>query len=61
MHLIILMITTTNLGKESQSFFTLIQGKESPSQPSYDPGETQHISSLPARHILKVCFSHIYK
>lgn len=41
----------TNLGRESRFFLTLIQGKEPPSQPSYDPSETQHISAL---H--KVCF-----
>lgn len=43
-----LIITMTNLGEESRFFFTLIKGKEPPSQPSYDPGETQHIISLSA-------------
>lgn len=37
---ITLMITGTNPGRMSRLLFTLIQGKEPPSQPSYDPGET---------------------
>lgn len=44
--LIILITISTDLGRESEVFLTLIQGKEPPSQPSYDPGETQHLSSL---------------
>lgn len=30
---------TTNLGRDSWLLFTLIQGKEPPSQPSYEPGD----------------------
>lgn len=46
MFLITVVTITAHLGRESEFFLTLMQGKEPPSQPSYDPGETQHLCSL---------------
>lgn len=37
---VIIITIESNLGIESWFFFTLMQGKEPPSQSSYDPGET---------------------